>query len=88
MSDYVTASFDTLQSQAHGTAAVYMRAAKIDIDQTFGDGYAAKHPELVAAYMAAATHDFGVSSTAKVFGNAILEIARNLEAITEALNNR
>lgn len=88
MSDYVTASFDTLQSQAHGTAAVYMRAAKMDIDETFGDGYAAKHPELVAAYMAAATRDFAAASNAKVYGNALLNISRNLEAIAEALGNR
>lgn len=47
-----------LMRQASMTAQFYMLKAKADIDEMFGNGYAAKHPELVAAYMQTAARDF------------------------------
>jgi hypothetical protein len=47
----ITASPGTLMRQAKYTAAEYLNAAVIDIDEKFGDGFAKEHPELVAAYM-------------------------------------
>jgi hypothetical protein len=45
--------------QAHMTAHDYMMQARIDIDSQFGVGYAAEHPELVAAYMQTVALDYG-----------------------------
>jgi hypothetical protein len=39
------------------TAHDLMLGAKYDVDEMFGDGYTAKHPELVAAYIHAASYD-------------------------------
>lgn len=44
-------SADELAGQAGVTAAQWMRAAVDSIDATFGEGYAKKHPELVAGFM-------------------------------------
>ena len=41
----ITASFDTLLKQAPMTAHSFMLSARNDIDEMFGPGYAAKHPE-------------------------------------------
>ncbi|RYG85096.1 MAG: hypothetical protein EON58_23435 [Alphaproteobacteria bacterium] len=46
----ITASFDALLKQAPMTAHSYMLNARNDIDEMFGEGYAAKNPALVAAY--------------------------------------
>jgi hypothetical protein len=84
-SDFVEASFDTLLTQASDTAATYMRAAQREVDAQFGAGYAAKHPELVIAFMQAASSDFNTSSTAKVFGASMLRISESLSAIADRL---
>lgn len=86
-SDYVTASFSTLVESAPATAAQYLRAAKREIDQAFGEGYAAKNPILVAAFMQAAAADMSAATGSKVFGAALQEIARGLDGIAEALRN-
>jgi hypothetical protein len=44
--------------QAPLTADQYMTNGKDRIDALFGDGYAAKHPELLAAFMRTAAQDF------------------------------
>ena len=49
---------ETLMNQAGPTAAVYLRAAVDAIDEKFGEGYAAKHPELVGAFMQVCAQDF------------------------------
>jgi hypothetical protein len=49
---------ELLMHQAHMTAQTYMLNAMTDIDELFGKGYAAKHPELVSGYMNAAALDF------------------------------
>ena len=84
-SDFVTASFTELLSQASDTAATYMRAAQREVDAQFGAGYAAKHPELVIAFMQTAASDFNASSTAKVFGASMQRISESLSAIAERL---
>lgn len=87
MSDYVEASFDTLMQQASMTAASYMSKAKSEIDEAFGDGYAAKNPALVAAFMQACASDMGAATNAKVMGAALQEIARSLDEVASALRN-
>jgi hypothetical protein len=70
--DRVTASGDTLMRQAPMTANEYMDAAVRAIDEQFGRGYSADHPELVAAHMNTSALDFGASI-----------IARALEALAD-----
>ncbi len=84
-SDFVTASFEELLSQATDTTATYMRRAQREIDDQFGDGYAAKHPELIVAFMQTAASDFNTASTAKVFGAAMLSVAEGLSEIADKL---
>lgn len=86
-SDYVTASFQTLYEQASMTAAGYLVKAKREIDEAFGDGFAAKNPALVAAFMQTCAADMGASTNAKVMGAALQEIARSLDEIAGALRN-
>ncbi len=47
-----------LIDQASVTATSYMRQAVESIDEQFGAGYAKAHPELVAAFVQAASRDF------------------------------
>jgi hypothetical protein len=79
--DRVTAGFQTLFDQSKDSAESYLRRAKGDIDEMFGDGYAAKHPELVAAYMQTACRDFTASSMMKVLGSALDNIAASIREL-------
>ncbi|HVC37832.1 MAG TPA: hypothetical protein VNF46_05465 [Gammaproteobacteria bacterium] len=47
-----------LMKQAGYTAEAYLIDAIHSIDKFLGDGYAAEHPELIAAYMNTAARDF------------------------------
>lgn len=84
-SDYVTASFDTLFSQAKDTADEYLRTAISAIDDRLGNGYAKDHPELIAAFMKTASADFAASSQAKVNGAALQRIAEALDSLASAV---
>ena len=74
----ISADTDTLMRQAPATAAEYLREAVRAIDKQFEDGYASKHPELVATL---------IDVSAKDFNNAILIVAiqEASEKIAEAL---
>lgn len=85
--DYVTASFDTLMRQAPDTVALYLRKAKEEIDSVFGEGYAANNPELVAAFLNAASADMGAATLAKVFGSALQEISSAIGETATAIEN-
>jgi hypothetical protein len=87
-SDYVTASFDTLLNQASMTASDYLAKAKLEIDKAFGEGYAAKNPALVAAFMQTCAADMGAATNAKVLGTALQEIARSLDGIADAVRDK
>lgn len=60
-----TISFEELMRQAGMTTADYMKDAVRYIDQQFGEGYAAEHPELIAAFISSCATDFqsGVIAT-------------------------
>jgi hypothetical protein len=87
MSNYITATFDTLLGQASDSAASYLYRAKSEIDKVFGDGYAAENPQLVAAFINAAASDMNAATNAKVSGAVLQEIARSLSDIAEAISN-
>ena len=61
----LTTDDDTLMQQAMITANRTMQRAVHDIDETFGDGYAQQHPELIGAYMKTATIDLGAALIAR-----------------------
>lgn len=88
MNDYITASFDTLVDQAPSTAAVYLRAAKREIDSVFGEGYATKNPALVAAFIQAAASDMNTATSSKVLGAALLQVSSTLSEIASALDSQ
>ena len=73
--DTIEASNGTLMRQAQGTADTYMLAAVRDIDEILGKGYAAKHPELIAAYMQTAAIDLGSA----IIARAIERVANNID---------
>jgi len=54
----VTADAGTLLRQAGYTADQYLLDALESIDKRLGDGYAAKHPDLIAAFMHVEAQDF------------------------------
>ena len=63
---------ETLATQATKTAHEWLIDAKEAIDSVFGDGYAAKHPELVSGFIQAAALD---------------QAGMYLRAIAESLDN-
>lgn len=67
-----------LMNQACMTAHDYMNHARSDIDAMFGAGYAAKHPELIAAYMQAAATDFLATFGSQTIADSIERVADNI----------
>lgn len=63
---FLTASPSELLEQASHTAESYLCHAVRAIDRQFGDGFAKKHPDLVAAYMKTACEDFNTSISLKI----------------------
>jgi hypothetical protein len=53
---------ETAFRQPMSAAHDYMGSAKQNIDDMFGEGYAAEHPDLIAAYMRTAAKDFFTAS--------------------------
>lgn len=85
-SNQITADFTTLYHQASDTAEGYLARAIRSIDEALGAGYAAKHPELIAAFISSATADCNTAVHAKVYGAAIREVAEALNQISGALD--
>lgn len=67
----ITDDAETLLRQASMTADTYLAAAIRDINTRLGEGYAQKHPELVAAFIDVCAKDFGTA----VLANSIQEAA-------------
>lgn len=78
-SDRIEANFTTLMQQATDTTATYLMKAKREIDEVFGEGYAANNPALIAAFIASATADFNNACAMKVLGSAIDRVAAAIE---------
>ena len=78
----ITADSMTLMKHAHMTANEYFIHSVEYIDNVFGEGYAEKHPELVAEFMRTAAIDFMTASiTAGIEG-----VAESLEKIAESID--
>jgi len=67
----ITGSGENLMRQAPMTTNLYLDAAVTAIDQTFGQGYAKAHPELVAAYIKTCAIDLAGS----IITSALQDIA-------------
>lgn len=79
---------DQLMTQAKTTADEYMRAAVENIDKLFGHGYAKDHPELIAAFMSACTHDFDTAMQYKNVGrlyNVVSDVSSAIDCIADCL---
>jgi len=79
----VTADSQTLLRQAPMTANEYLISAIDHIDNQLGKGYAAKHPELIAAFMQTSAFDLG----AAVVARAIEGITPAIESVAEAIRD-
>jgi len=66
MTKEITATFGDLMRQAPATANDYLLDAVIYIDEKFGAGYSAQHPELVGAFMNCCATDFSTAVMAKM----------------------
>lgn len=84
----ITADFNTLMRQAPQTAHTYLQDCSRYLDQHFGEGYAAKHPEVLAAMIRASAQDFHTACLCAVLqdsseqiSSSLMEMAERLEAI-------
>lgn len=84
----IMASPTDLLRQASTTADDYLRNAISNIDKLLGEGYAAKHPELVGAFMRTAAADFHTAISTKALEEltaVISEASHELGEIATAL---
>ena len=82
-SSSIQASADALLQQAHSTADLYLSEAIDSIEKRLGKGYAAKHPELVAAFMQTAARDLHTAIIAKEISNAIYHVADAIASVKD-----
>jgi hypothetical protein len=82
----IMADATTLMRQAPDTIDEYLGKARKFIDAEFGEGYAAKHPDLVAAFIKAAAYDFNTALVAKHIGGGLSEIAESLTQVASAIS--
>jgi hypothetical protein len=75
----------TLMFQASDTINEYLRKARMFIDKEFGEGYAAKNPDLVAAFIKASAYDFNTAVIVKYIGGGLSEIAESIEALQSTI---
>ena len=66
---------DLFMKQAPMTAHTYLSEAVKSIDQTFGEGYAKEHPELVGAFIQTCAIDFLAGWLAQEIKSAIDPLA-------------
>lgn len=85
-SDQIAADFTTLYRQASMTAEGYLQKAISSIDEALGEGYAAEHPELIAAFMATAASDCNTAVSAKVNSAALREIADSINTLSMSID--
>ena len=81
--DRITATAETLMRQAPMSVETYLHEAHTMIDGVYGDGYAEKHPELIAAFIQACASDFQASFLGAVLQD--MDIQRVLAEIQDTL---
>ena len=73
-----------LVDQAVGTTAQYFDRAVAVIDAQFGEGYAEKHPELVAIVIQTQTADFTIAVLGSIFQDFTEDLTSSLSEIAAA----
>ncbi len=86
--DLIAASFDELMRAGPKTADYYLCHAIESIDGRLGKGYAAKHPELIAAFLTVAGNDFTEAAKLKVIGRVLDKIGDAIGDIATQIGNR
>ena len=76
----ITANFHNLLNQASSTTHEYMIEGQDRIDKMFGEGYAKKNPELLAAFMQSAATDLHGSVFAQQVTDAIDKLTESLDS--------
>lgn len=84
MSDRVDASFEAIRVLAADAVEDYLTRAVRCIDKQFGEGFAQKNPDLVAALVNASVTENTSSTQAKVYASALDGIATALERIADS----
>lgn len=76
-----------MMQDACDTARHYLIHAVSAIDARLGEGYAAKHPELINGFMQAAALDYQASSFHQALGFVGGDLSYGLDNIAAALGN-
>jgi hypothetical protein len=79
----VTASPEELLRQGSMSAHEHFHAAIKSIDNKFGDGYSAKHPELIGAFINAAALNCHSSSSQQAIQDATDVIADAIRSLKD-----
>ena len=79
----IEADFQTLVNIAPVTIGKYMWEAIDYIDTSFGKGYAAKNPQLVAAFIQACNHDFIAAAFLKEVGEIVSDFRSSIVEVIE-----
>ena len=85
--DKITANNKELMDDGAGAAIFHFHKAIETIDSTFGKGYAKEHPELIGAFMKAATIDSGAAYIAKAIQEHAEETKEALTGMNSTLWN-
>jgi hypothetical protein len=83
----IIASFEILMTQAQDAATDYLRRGIDEIDSIFYEGYAEKHPELLAAFINASAIDMGNSTMAKCLEEALDGVADKIDMVACSLSD-
>jgi hypothetical protein len=82
----ITADTNTLMRQAPHTAHAYLLDCARYLDQSFGEGYAAQHPELLAAMLQVSAQDFHTACLCSTLQDQIGSASLALEEVSNSLD--
>ncbi|AZM96085.1 hypothetical protein [Vreelandella venusta] len=82
----IDADFNTLMRQAPQTAYTYLVDCSRYLDEHFGEGYAEKHPELLAAMIRASAQDFHTSCVCSVMQDQEVALRESLDEVSDSLD--
>lgn len=87
ITDKINAGWEKIMEDGAHAASFYLDKAIEAIDSRFGKGYSEKHPELVGAYMQAASRETHGAVIGKCIQQNSEEISESLSVLTEIIIN-
>lgn len=87
MDRQITATFDQLLDDANYAAGLLLGRSMRSIDQCFGEGFAKKNPELVAAMLRASMAQYGVASALKIAEGIAENIKESIRDLAESVQS-